>query len=138
MSNPYAKFNDAIIHEFRANNGNVSNFGRGLVLLHHIGGKSGTKRISPVMSIRESADSWLIAASKAGADDHPAWYHNLVAHPDVEIETPDAGLVPVHMSSLQEQERDAAWARFTALSSTFRSYQEKTSRVIPVLRLTRR
>ncbi|MGC3994674.1 MAG: nitroreductase/quinone reductase family protein [Propionicimonas sp.] len=137
-ASPYARFNDAIIEEFRTNNGTVKQFGRGLVLMHHLGAKSGTERITPVMGIREAPDAWLVAASKAGAPDNPAWYHNLLAHPDIEIETPDDGTVAVHAEALAGEERDQAWARFTAISEGFRSYEQKTTRVIPVVRLTRR
>lgn len=138
MSSPYAHFNDTVIEEFRANDGTVRQFGRALVLLHHMGAKSGAERVTPVMGIRETPSSWLIAASKAGAPDNPAWYHNLLAHPDVEIETPDDGRVAVGAVELAGRERDAGWERFTTASPGFRAYQEKTTRTIPVLRLTRR
>ncbi|UUT36583.1 nitroreductase family deazaflavin-dependent oxidoreductase [Microbacterium elymi] len=88
-----------------------------------MGARSGAERVTPVMGIREG-DTWLIAASKAGADDNPAWYHNLVAHPEVEIETPDDGVVAVHATVLAGAERDAAWERFTAAAPGFRSYRE--------------
>lgn len=129
-----------IIDEFRANDGNVTSapFGRSLVLLHHVGAKSGTRRVTPVMSIRADDDTWLIAASKAGAPDNPGWYHNLLAHPDITIEVPGDGEVPVHATALTGAARDEAWARFTAHSSGFADYQEKTTRVIPVLTLRRR
>ena len=133
-------WNQQIVDEFRANGGTVTTmgFGRGLVLLHHVGARSGTERVSPVAAIHDDADTWLVAASKGGAPDHPAWFHNLVAHPDVEIETPDDGDVPVRARVLPREERDPAWARFTAMSEGFRSYEEKTDRVIPVLELRRR
>jgi deazaflavin-dependent oxidoreductase (nitroreductase family) len=89
------------------------------------------------MNIREEDGSRLIAASAAGADKHPAWYHNLLAHPDVTIETPE-GTEEVHVTDLQGAERDAAWERFKQTSDGFRAYEAKTSRVIPVLRLTPR
>lgn len=130
-------WNQQIIEQFRANGGTVDRFGDNLVLLHHIGARSGVERLTPVMAIREDADTWLIAASKAGAPDNPAWFHNLLAHPDVDIETPE-GVVPVHATRLEGEERDAAWARFTTASPGFKAYEEKTERVIPVLALRRR
>ncbi len=132
-------WNQQIIDEFRANGGEVktNGFGRGLVLLHSVGAKSGQERVNPVAAIPEDDGSWLIAASKAGAPDNPAWYHNLVAHPDVDIETP-VGQVEVHAEELKGRERDEAWARFTAMSEGFAAYENKTTRVIPVVRLTRR
>lgn len=132
-------FNQRIIDEFRANNGTVDSagFGRSLVLVHHIGAKSGAERIAPVMSIR-TEQGWLIAASKGGAPENPAWYHNLRAHPDVVIETPDEGEVAVRAVELVGAERDAAWAQFTARSAGFAAYEQRTSRTIPVIELRRR
>jgi len=133
-------WNQQIIDEFRANGGTVQTggFGRGLVLLHHVGAKSGAERISPVAGIRTSPDTWLVAASAAGSDKHPSWYHNLLAHPDVSIETPDDGTVEVHAVDLPRPERDAGWALFLERSEGFRKYERKTSRLIPVLELRRR
>jgi deazaflavin-dependent oxidoreductase (nitroreductase family) len=112
-------------------------FGRRLVLVHNLGAKSGEERINPVANILQPDGSRLIAASAGGADKNPAWYHNLLAHPDVTIETPE-GTEDVHVTDLQGAERDAAWAQFTTTSAGFRAYEEKTDRVIPVLRLTPR
>ncbi|RHA43974.1 nitroreductase/quinone reductase family protein [Cellulomonas rhizosphaerae] len=133
-------WNQTIIDEFRANGGTVTTagFGRALVLLHHIGAKTGEARVSPVAAIRVDDDTWLVAASKAGADTNPAWFHNLLAHPDTSIETPDDGAVDVHVEQLVGTARDEAWARFKARSSGFASYEAKTTRVIPVLELRRR
>jgi len=133
-------WNQQIVDEFRANGGDVqtNGFGRGLVLLHHVGAKSGVERVNPVAGIRTSPDSWVIAASAGGRDHNPAWYHNLLAHPDVSIETPDDGTIDVHAVDLPRTERDAAWELFKARSEGFRSYEQKTSRVIPVLELRRR
>lgn len=133
-------WNQQIIDEFRANGGDVrtNGFGKGLVLLHHRGARTGVERVSPLAGIRVDANTWLAAASKGGAPDNPAWFHNLLAHPDVEIETPDDGTVPVRATQLLGAERDAGWARFTERSAGFRSYEGRTTRTIPVLRLTRR
>ena len=135
-----ADWNESIIEEFRANGGTVETmgFGRGLVLLHHRGAKTGTERVSPVAAIRDTDDSWLIAASKGGAPSNPAWFHNLLAHPDVSIETPDDGTVDVRAEQLLDADRDAAWERFKQRSAGFASYEAKTTRTIPVLALRRR
>ena len=130
-------FNTRVIDEFRSNDGTVSGFGRGLVLLHNTGAKSGTGYINPVAAIPDG-DGWFVAASAAGRDTNPAWYHNLLAHPDTEIEAPGEGAVAVRAEELPRAERDAAYARFAAMSEGFASYEKKTTRVIPVLRLTRR
>lgn len=108
------------------------------MLVHHIGAKSGTERITPLMHVRRDEDTWLIAASKAGAPTNPAWYHNLLAHPETVIETPDDGEVAVTATELLGVERDTAWEQFKQASDGFREYEERTARVIPVLALTRR
>ena len=135
-----ADWNQQIIDEFRTNDGTVNTmgFGRGLVLVHHQGAKSGAERVTPLAGIRESDDAWLITASAAGADKNPAWYHNVLAHPEISIETPDDGEVQVSAQELPRDERDVAWSRFTAMSDGFAGYEKKTSRIIPVIRLTRR
>lgn len=138
VADHYTDFNMRIIDEFRANGGAVEGFGRDLILVHHVGARTGVERVLPVMGIRQGIDTWLIAASKAGAPDNPAWYHNLLAHPDVRIETPDDGEVAVHVRELTDDERDEGWSRFTAKSDGFRQYEKRTSRTIPVLSLTRR
>jgi deazaflavin-dependent oxidoreductase (nitroreductase family) len=140
MTSGYANWNQNIIDEFRASGGTVTTggFGRALVLLHHRGARSGVERVSPVRAIPDGPDTWLIAASKGGAPDNPAWYHNLLANPDTTIETPDEGVVAVRAVNLDGAERDAGWEQFKAASEGFRSYEEKTSRTIPVLALHRR
>lgn len=135
-------FNDGIIDEFRANGGAVSRFGTDLVLVHSIGAKSGAERVHPVLALRDG-DAWLIAASKGGAPEHPAWYHNLVAHPEVTLETPDqrGGIdtVPVRATVLDGAEHTAAWARFVDRSPAFAQYDERSGpRRIPVVRLAPR
>lgn len=132
-------FNQKVIEEFRANSGTVTvaPFGRTLVLVHHKGAKSGKARINPVMHVRQDADTWLIADSKAGAPDNPAWYHNLLAHPETKIETPDDGIVDVVVVELTGAQRDQAWEQFKSASSGFADYEERTDRTIPVLALRR-
>ncbi|SEJ35368.1 nitroreductase family deazaflavin-dependent oxidoreductase [Demequina mangrovi] len=130
-------WNQRVIDSFRAHEGYVEGFGRRLVLLHHRGARSGTMRISPVMTFAADDGGWLVAASKGGAPENPAWFHNLKAHPDIVIEVPGEGEVAVHVEELTGEARDAAWARFAAHQG-FASYQERTARTIPVLHLTRR
>ncbi|MEJ3405650.1 nitroreductase/quinone reductase family protein [Rathayibacter sp. YIM 133350] len=135
-----ADWNDAIIEEFRRTGGTVEQhgFGRDLVLVHHVGARTGAERVSPVRGI-PTDDGWLIAASKGGAPTNPQWFYNLLAHPDVTVETPDDGVVEVRAERLVAEERDAGWRRFTELpNSSFASYEAKTTRVIPVLLLRRR
>jgi deazaflavin-dependent oxidoreductase (nitroreductase family) len=132
-------FNQRIVDEFRANGGTVESagFGRRLVLLHHLGAKSGAARVSPVMGI-PSEHGWFVAASKGGAPDNPAWFHNLRSSPETVIETPDEGEVAVTAVELHGAERDAAWGRFLEASPGFAQYEQRTSRTIPVFELRRR
>lgn len=132
-----ADWNQTVIDTFRANGGEVPQFGRSLVLLHHVGSRTGTERVSPVMGF-PTDDGWLVVASKAGAPDHPAWYANLRANPRTTVETPDDGVVEVTAEELPAAERDVAWARITAQAPGFADYEARTTRVIPVVRLTRR
>lgn len=137
-------FNQGIIDEFRANNGTVTamGFGRALALVHSVGAKSGEPRVNPLAAIRDD-EGWLLPASAGGAPKNPAWYHNLKAHPDIEIEYPDEdggiSTAQVTATELTGDVRDEAWGRFKARSSGFAEYEEKAQgRVIPVFRLTRR
>ncbi|GGF55678.1 hypothetical protein GCM10011519_32000 [Marmoricola endophyticus] len=136
-------FNDRVLAEFHERNGVVTEaapFGDALVVMHTVGAKSGAERLNPVMGLPDG-DGWLVAASKAGAPDNPAWYHNLLAHPEITIETGDGTTirtVDVRATDLQGEDRDAAWARFTAASDGFKEYEAKTDRTIPVLRLAPR
>lgn len=130
-------FNDRIVAEFRANGGHVATmgFGDSLVLLHTTGARSGTERLSPLMGL-PTDDGWLIAASKGGAPDEPAWAHNLRATPASAVETGDA-VVPVTAVELSGAERDAGWQRFLDASPGFAEYERRTDRVIAVFELRR-
>ena len=91
-------WNARVIAEFRANGGKVGgNFdGAPLLLLHTAGAKTGKERINPMMYQDLGNGSIAVFASKAGADTHPDWYHNISAHPDVtaEIGTETRGSPP--------------------------------------------
>lgn len=108
-----------------------------ILLLDHVGARTHTPRTTPLVYVTDGPDI-VIVASKGGHPKHPAWYHNLVANPDVRIETPDDGTVAVHAEVLQGAERDRAWDRFKEASPGFRDYEQRTSRTIPVLTLRRR
>jgi deazaflavin-dependent oxidoreductase (nitroreductase family) len=129
-------FDATIIEEFRANEGQVGgNFdGAPLLLLHTRGARSGEPRVHPVMYLRDG-DRYLVFASKAGADTNPAWYHNLLAHPETTIEL-GADQIAVHATELEGEERDRWYAEQARRYSGFADYERKTSRVIPVVALT--
>ncbi|NYF09187.1 deazaflavin-dependent oxidoreductase (nitroreductase family) [Leifsonia sp. AK011] len=131
-------FNTQIIEDFRAHGGYVGapfNSDK-LVLLHHVGAKSGVARVSPLMSFPDE-EGWVIVASKGGAPENPGWYYNLLANPDTEIEF-GTETIPVRASVIPADERAPLWADITAKNAGFASYERRTERVIPLVRLTRR
>ena len=126
-------WNEGVIREFRSNHGRVGgNFkGAPLLLIHHIGAKSGKARVNPVMYLRDG-ERYLVFASKGGADRHPDWYWNLMANPDVEVELGD-DTIKVRAEEVKGPERDRLYALQASLYPQFGEYQRKTKRVIPVV-----
>ena len=130
-------WNAGVIAEFRANSGRVGgNFeGAPLLLLHTIGARTGAERVNPMMYLPQG-DRIYVFASKAGADTHPDWYLNLLAHPDVTVEmgeeTFSASAHPV-----PEPERSRIYDTQARLYPGFAEYAAKTTRVIPVVELER-
>jgi deazaflavin-dependent oxidoreductase (nitroreductase family) len=136
MSGSRDDWNAHIVAEFRRNHGKVGGDFEGapLLLLHHIGSRSGKPRINPVMYLKDG-DRYIIFASKGGADTNPDYYHNIKAHPDIEIEVGDE-TIDVHAEEITGQERDRLYARQASLYPGFAEYQRRTKRIIPVIALT--
>jgi deazaflavin-dependent oxidoreductase (nitroreductase family) len=130
-------FNRQIIDEFRANGGKVGGpfEGARMLLLHHVGAKSGTERVTPLV-YRPDGDGWAIFASKAGAPTNPDWYHNLVANPATKIEV-GTETVPVTALVTDGDERTRLWEAQKAEAPQFGEYESKTERTIPVIALRR-
>ncbi|MBN9790240.1 MULTISPECIES: nitroreductase family deazaflavin-dependent oxidoreductase [unclassified Pseudonocardia] len=133
----FAAMNRAVIEEFRANGGRAGGMfeGKPLVLVHHVGARSGTERIAPLVPLIEGERVYIFA-SKGGADSNPDWYHNLIANPDTRIEL-GTDTLPVRVREVTGPERDEVYARQVALEPQFGDYQRKTDRTIPVLELQR-
>jgi deazaflavin-dependent oxidoreductase (nitroreductase family) len=133
----YLDWNNGVIAEYRANGGRLGGQFEGgpILLLHTTGAKSGVDRVSPMMYLDHDGHLYVFA-SKAGADSHPDWYRNLSAHPEVRVElgteTFDALATP-----LEGAERDRIFAIQVGHAPGFGEYQEKTTRVIPVVELVR-
>lgn len=135
-------WNAAIIAEFRANEGRVGGQFEGapVVLMHHVGRRSGKEFVNPVMYLADDSDpaTIFVFASKAGAPTHPDWYWNMTeagrATVEVGTETYD-----VAVRELEGDERDRVYAEQASRYPGFAEYEEKTAgiRVIPVLALTR-
>jgi deazaflavin-dependent oxidoreductase (nitroreductase family) len=83
-----SEFTDNVIAEFRANDGRVgaSLADTSLMLIHHIGARTGTERVTPLAYSSQPDGRLVIAASNGGSPTHPTWYHNLKAHPTLEVE----------------------------------------------------
>lgn len=132
-----ADWNTTVIEEFRANAGKVGGMFEGLpmIIVHAIGAKSGTKRETPLVYFGEG-DRIYVFASKGGAPQNPAWYHNLVAQPRVKVEV-GAESFEVNARVLTGAERDEVYRKQAAVMPNFAEYQAKTTRQIPVFELER-
>jgi deazaflavin-dependent oxidoreductase (nitroreductase family) len=133
----YLDWNNGIIAEFRANDGRLGGQFEGgpVLLLHTTGAKTGADRVSPMMYLDHDGHLYVFA-SKAGADSHPDWYRNLSANPEVRVElgTDTFGAIA---TSIESSERDRIYAIQVERAPGFGEYQEKTTRVIPVVELVR-
>ena len=130
-------FNTANIAEFRRTGGTLTAFGDApVLLLTTTGARSGQKRVSPMMYLadEESARRVYVFASKAGADTNPAWYHNLVADPEVTVEI-GSDTVEATAHVVDEPERTRLFDIQAERYPGFRGYEQKTARVIPVVAL---
>ena len=139
MSTSPSDFNARIIDEFRANEGRVGPpfVGTPLLLLHHTGARSGRSYVNPLAYLRDG-DRYVIFASKAGASSNPDWYHNLKAHPEVEVEV-GTETIPVRADQAEGEERERLFSAQAERSPAFADYQEKAGgRLIPVIVLTPR
>ena len=126
-------WNDKIIEEFRANDGKVGGPFKGapLLLLHTVGARTGQERVNPMMYMRVDG-GYAVFASKGGAPSNPDWYHNLLAHPDVEAEIGTA-TVKLRARVAEGAERDQIWTAHKAANPGFADYEKKTTRQIPVV-----
>jgi deazaflavin-dependent oxidoreductase (nitroreductase family) len=128
-------FNRKVIEEFRANEGKVGGpfEGAPVLLLTSTGAKSGEQRTTPVV-YQKDGERMVIFASKAGAPNNPAWFHNLVANPTATVEVgPDT--VEVDAIVAEGDERERLFQRQKELMPQFAEYEQKTTRQIPVVAL---
>jgi deazaflavin-dependent oxidoreductase (nitroreductase family) len=105
-----------------------------ILLLHHTGRKTGKARVTPVLYLTEG-DSLVVVASKGGTDKNPAWFHNLVASDETQVEV---GRVRrrVRPRVVSAEEREELWPKLVAIYPSFATYQENAiQRTIPVIAL---
>jgi deazaflavin-dependent oxidoreductase (nitroreductase family) len=130
-------FNSTVIEEFRANDGKVGGQleAMPLLLLNTIGAKSGLSRTNPLAYLADG-ERLVLIASYAGSPTHPPWYHNLVANPEVGVEV-GSEKFQANATIADEPERTRLYDEMAAAMPVFSEYQRKTTRVIPVVILTR-
>ena len=128
------------VAEYEASDGQRANTlrdtGYPIVVITSVGSKSGKLRKNPVMRV-ERDGSYLAVASKGGAPEDPAWADNFRQHPEVDLQDGADKATYVARELPDGPERDAWWEHAVATWSTYASYQEKTSRLIPLFVLER-
>ena len=105
--------------------------GRQALVLTTIGARTGATRISPVAYSRDG-ERFVITASKGGADEHPAWYHNILSDPIVAVEV-DQRRFQARATVAKGSEHDRLWAAHVAIHPGIGEYKTRTTRVIPVV-----
>ena len=121
-------------HIYRLTNGMIGHRFPGappMLLLDHVGAKSGVKRTTPLVYVENPPDVVLVA-SKGGHPKHPAWYHNLRANPDTTVQI-GAERRPVHARVATPEERERLWPKALATYSGYAGYQRRTEREIPLV-----
>jgi F420H(2)-dependent quinone reductase len=110
--------------------------GRKVLLLTTVGSKSGKSRTVPVVPFFDNGETYVMA-SMGGAPEHPAWYKNLRARPEVGVQLGPDKWQARALTVDEGPERDRLWKAIVAQMPNFGQYQEKTTRLIPVVRLVR-
>jgi deazaflavin-dependent oxidoreductase (nitroreductase family) len=102
-----------------------------MLLLDHVGAKSGKVRTTPLAYLRDR-ENVVLVASKGGHPRNPAWFHNLMANPDTTIQVGSKRRA-VHARLAKGKERERLWEEVVELYGGYRDYQERTDRVIPLV-----
>jgi F420H(2)-dependent quinone reductase len=133
------RFTDAHTTIYRLTNGMIGHRFPGtapMLLLDHVGAKSGVKRTTPLVYVDDPPDIVLVA-SKGGHPKHPAWYHNLLANPDTTVQVGSERRA-VHARVADPDERQRLWPKAVATYGGYAGYQRRTAREIPLVVLERR
>lgn len=134
----FSLFGNAHIEKYEETGGKVGHDWNGCtcLVLRAKGRKSGQMRKVPLIYGRDG-DNYVIVASKGGAPDHPGWYKNLLAHPDIEIQV-WGDIIPVTASTGTADDKQRVWPTMVAQWPDYDKYQANTPRDIPVVLLTPR
>ena len=138
MAQTAAEYNAKIIAELRADQGHVGGEWEEipLLVLHHTGAKSATTHINPVAYLPDGT-RYFVWAANGGAPKHPAWYHNLKAHPITSIEV-GVETIDVVAEEATGDDRDRLFATATKTYPQLADAAARTERVIPIVVLTPR
>jgi deazaflavin-dependent oxidoreductase (nitroreductase family) len=111
---------------------------RGLpvVTLTTTGARTGQRRTTDLLAVRDGPDAWIIAASSGGSAQHPGWFFNMARWPDQIWLRDGKRQTRVEAATLRGEEASSGYARLIALNKIYASYPTKTDRDIPVIRLT--
>jgi deazaflavin-dependent oxidoreductase (nitroreductase family) len=131
-------YNAKIIKEFRENQGRVGGLWAAtmLILIHHIGARSGGERVTPLGCFSLGDGRFAIVASSGGSATSPDWYYNLKANPRIKVEV-GAKTFAVLADELTGADRAELWPKLVAQYPTLGAHQAKTTRQFPVFMLTR-
>jgi deazaflavin-dependent oxidoreductase (nitroreductase family) len=138
MSEAETLFGEEHVRRYRETGGEVGHRwkrGSKILLLTTKGRKSGQPRTKPLI-YEADGDRYVIVASKGGAPEHPDWYENLQAEPNVELQVLDE-VFPARAHVAEGEERERLWQLVNGQWPDYDSYQEKTDREIPVVVLER-
>jgi deazaflavin-dependent oxidoreductase (nitroreductase family) len=126
-------WNRSITEEFRSNGGKVGGQFANvpILLLHTVGARSGEPRLNP-LAYQQLDGAYAVFGSFAGAPKNPAWFHNVVANPEVSIEVGTEKLA-VRARVATGAERARIWAQQKLDQPGFADYEAKTEREIPVV-----
>jgi deazaflavin-dependent oxidoreductase (nitroreductase family) len=119
---------------YRATNGRIGHRVPGappVLLLDHVGAKSGTLRTSPLVYGRDG-ESFVLVASKGGYPKNPAWLHNLLANPDTSVQV-GSRQIDVHAHIAEGEERARLWQLMLGVYGGYAAYQARAEREIPVV-----
>jgi deazaflavin-dependent oxidoreductase (nitroreductase family) len=121
---------------YRLTGGRVGNHitgGAPVLLLTTIGRKTGRRRTNPLLYVADG-DGYAVVASAGGAPKHPAWYLNLGSNPEVQVQVKSRRF-DARAETAGHEDRARLWSQLTAIWPAYDTYQTKTTRQIPVVRL---
>jgi deazaflavin-dependent oxidoreductase (nitroreductase family) len=102
-----------------------------MLLLDHVGARSGTRRTSPLVYVRDGEDV-VIVASKGGHPKNPAWFHNVMANPDTTVQI-GSRRMSVHARLADPAERERLWPMAVQVYGGYEGYRRRTEREIPLV-----